>query len=68
MLAENSKKYIVGFHIFDKKKGIKEWMSMFISTKNWKVYQVKYRKVVARGLQNGGECTVAKEIYVIKEV
>jgi len=52
--------YPYGFHVFITRKGVKNW-TYSIPTK------VKFRKVVAKGLQCGHRCVVAKEIFIPKE-
>ncbi len=57
-LGSGFDEYPAGFHIFITREGARNWSSYD------KVIKVRYRRVVARGIQGGYKCIVAKEMYV----
>jgi len=52
--------YPYGFHIFTTRKGARSW-KMYNKEK---IVRVRYRRVVARGMQYNYGCVIAKEMYV----
>lgn len=61
--SELEKRYSPGFHIFTTRESVKIWSKSFYGN----VVKVYYRRVVARGLQSGCECVIAKEMFVPSE-
>ena len=55
--------YPLGFHIFLGKEGAINWTPGGSRV----IIQIKFRKPVAKGLQYGYRCVVAKEIFIPKE-
>lgn len=53
--------YDLGFHIFATREGARFWKRHWAG---YRVVKVRYRNVVARGIQGGLKCIIAKEMYV----
>lgn len=54
-----SEEYPFGFHVFLTKYGAEKWGG-------WHIKKVKFKKVVATGLQGNCRCVVTKEIFIPK--
>ncbi len=59
-IGYSSVKYPLGFHVFLSKRAAKQWGG-------GQIRKVKFRRVVATGLQMTYKCIVAKEIFIPKE-
>ncbi|KKL53561.1 hypothetical protein LCGC14_2274210 [marine sediment metagenome] len=59
--VNRKKSYPSGFHIFTTKAGAANYLPV-----NENIVQVRYRKIVACGIQRNYECIVAREMYVCK--
>ncbi len=53
--------YPKGFHIFTTREDARNYKH---KSRKEKVVKVRYRRVVARGMQSDYKCVIAKEIYV----
>lgn len=64
-LFDSKISYPYGFHVFLKGTDAEGWRRDYHY--DHKAIRVKFRKIVAKGLQNGGNVIVAKEIFIPKE-
>jgi len=62
IMALNGWNYPAGFHIFEKRSDAEQYKTPHFDEI---VVQVRYRRIVARGFQDGAKCVIAKKIYVV---
>jgi len=62
ILANDSRTYQTGFHIFLRKKDAETWVEG--SPSHFPIRKVKFKKVVAKGFQDGRKVVVARERFV----